>query len=169
MYYLVVRQFAATLRNLDKILSKAESYAKARSFDVNNFVGARLAPDMLPLVVQIRIACDSAKAAAAGLAGKEAPRHEDEEKTFEDLHGRIAKVLSFLDGLTEADFAKTAPDAKIKVPGPSGKALRANDFLIGRQIPNFHFHVVTAYNILRQGGVDVGKRDYLGELPLVDP
>jgi uncharacterized protein len=168
MYYLVVRQFAATLRNLDKLLSKAESYAKTRGFDVNNFVNARLAPDMLPLVVQIRIACDSAKAAAAGLADKEAPRHADEEKTFEDLHERIAKVLSFLDGLTEADFAKTTPDVKIKVPGPSGKALHANDFLIGRQIPNFHFHVVTAYNILRQGGVDIGKRDYLGELPLVD-
>jgi hypothetical protein len=169
MYHLVVRQFAATLRNLDRILSKAESYAKTRGFDVDNFTSARLAPDMLPLVVQIRIACDSAKAAAAGLAGVQAPRHEDDEKTFEDLHGRIAKVLSFLDGLTEADFAKTSPDTKIKVPGPSGKALRANDFLIARQIPNFHFHVVTAYNILRQGGVDVGKRDYLGELPLVDP
>jgi hypothetical protein len=169
MYYLVVRQFAATLRNLDKILSKAESYAKARGFDVNNFVNARLAPDMLPLVVQIRIACDSAKFAAAGLSGKEAPRHQDEEKTFEDLHGRIGKVLSFLDGFTEADFAKTSPDLKIKIPGPSGKALRANDFLLGRQVPNFNFHVVTAYNILRHGGVDIGKRDYLGELPVVDP
>ena len=81
----------------------------------------------------------------------------------------LFKVLSFLDGLTEADFAKTTPEVKIKIPGPSGKALRANDFLIARQIPNFHFHVVTAYNILRQGGVEIGKRDYLGELPLVDP
>jgi hypothetical protein len=169
MYYLGPRQFVRTLKNLDAILSKAEAYAGARGFDVNNFVGARLAPDMLPFVTQIRIACDAAKAAAAGLSGKEAPRYEDNEKTFEELHARIKKTIAFIDGLTEADFAKTTPETAIRVPGPSGKRLYANDYLLARQLPNFYFHVTTAYALLRHGGVDVGKADFLGELPLLDP
>jgi hypothetical protein len=168
MYYLAVRQFARTLRILDSVLTKAERYAEARKFDVNNFISARLAPDMLPLVAQVRIACDSAKASAANLAGKEAPKHEDTEKSFEELHARIAKTLAFIDALSEADFAKTTPDSLMRLPNPAGKALRANEYLFVRQIPNFYFHVVTAYAILRHGGVDVGKNDYLGELPLVE-
>ncbi len=168
MYYLGIRQFVRTLKNLDAILSKAERYASTRGFDVNNFVNARLAPDMLPFVGQIRIACDAAKAAAAGLSGKEAPRFEDNEKTFEELHARIAKTVAFIDGLTEADFAKTTPETKLRVPNPKGKSLPANDFLLARQFPNFYFHVATAYALLRHGGVDLGKADYLGELPLLD-
>jgi hypothetical protein len=169
MYYLAVRQFVRMLKNLDAFLTKAERYAQSRGFDVNNFIGARLAPDMLPFVAQVRIACDSAKATAAGLSGKEAPRHDDNEKTFEELHARIAKTLTFIDSLTGADFAKTTPDTTVKVPNPPGKLLRANDYLLARQIPNFHFHVTTAYDILRSGGVDLGKLDYFGELPLIEP
>ena len=168
MYYLAVRQFARTLRILDTVLTKAERYAEARKFDVNNFVLARLAPDMLPFVAQIRIACDTAKMSAANLAQKEAPKHEDTEKTIEELHARIGKALAFIDGLSESDFAKATPELVIKMANPPGKGLRANDYLFARQIPNFYFHVVTAYDILRHGGVDVGKPDYLGELPLVD-
>ena len=165
MYYLAIRQFARTLKILDTVLTKAERYAESRKFDVNNFLTARLAPDMLPLVNQIRIACDAAKVAAASLSQKEAPKHEDNEKTFEELHARIGKALAFIDSLTEADFAKTTPDLVVKIPNPPGKGLRADDYLFARQIPNFYFHVVTAYDILRHGGVDVGKADYLGDLP----
>ena len=168
MYYLTIRQFARSLRNLDGILTKAEGYAQKRGFDVNNLVNARLAPDMLPFVAQIRIACDNAKAAAANLSGKPAPKHEDNEKTFEELHGRIAKCLAFVDSVTEADFANVNPEQPVKLQYPPNKALRANDYLFGRQIPNFYFHVVTAYDILRQAGVDLGKPDYLGELPVID-
>jgi len=168
MYYLAIRQFARTLKNLDAILVKAEDHANARGFDVNNFISARLAPDMLTLVVQVRIACDNAKAAAAGLSGKEAPKHEDNETTFEQLHGRIAKCLAFIDSLTQADFAKTAADTRVLLAYPAGKALRAEEYLFGRQIPNFYFHVTTAYDILRAGGVAIGKNDYLGELNLLD-
>jgi hypothetical protein len=168
MYYLAVRQFARTLRILDTVLTKAERYAEGRKFDVNNYVSARLAPDMLPLVAQIRIACDTAKMAAANLAQKEAPKHEDTEKTFEELHARIGKALAFIEGLTEADFAKTTPELVIKLPHGAGQGLRANDYLFVRQIPNFYFHVVTAYAILRHGGVDLGKPDFLGDLPLVE-
>jgi uncharacterized protein len=164
MYYLLVRQFARTLKQLDGILAKSERYAESRKFDINNLIGARLAPDMLPFVAQIRIACDSAKTSAALLSGRDAPKHDDNEKTFEELHARIGKVLTFIDTLTESDFSKTTPDTKIKLPNRD-QTLRANDFVILRQIPNFHFHVVTAYNILRQAGVDVGKTDYLGDLP----
>src|SRR3954464_2885513 len=127
MYYLVIRQFARTLKNLDACLAKAERYAEARSFDVNNRVNGRLGPDMLPFVAQIRIACDNAKAAAANLSGKPAPKHEDTEKTFEELHGRIAKCLAFVDGLTEADFANVKPETPVKLQYPPNKARRAND------------------------------------------
>jgi hypothetical protein len=168
MYYLVIRQFARTLKNLDACLSKTERYAEARNFPVNNLMNARLAPDMLPFVAQIRIACDNAKMAAANLSGKAAPKHEDTETTFEELHARIGKALAFVDSLSEGDFTKTAADQPIKLAFPPNKALRANEYLITRQIPNFYFHVATAYDILRHNGVDLGKTDYLGDLPLID-
>jgi len=168
MYYLAIRQFARSLKNLDAILTKAEQHAQARKFDVNNFIGARLAPDMLPFVVQVRIACDNAKATAANLAGKEAPVFEDNETTFEQLHARIARTLAYLDTFTASDFERTSSQMRIPMPRQPGKALLADDYLLGRQLPNFCFHVTTAYDLLRHGGVELGKADYLGPLPLVD-
>jgi uncharacterized protein len=163
-----IQQFAVSLRNLDAVLAKAEAHAKARNFDVNNFLTARLAPDMLTFVRQVRIACDSAKGAAQALSGKEMPKHEDNEATFEDLHGRIAKCLALLDGLSAADFAATKPDTIVKMPNRPGKGMRAADYLWRRQIPNFYFHVTTAYGLLRAGGVEIGKSDFLGPLDIVD-
>jgi len=168
MYYQAIRQFAFTLKNLDTILTKAERYAQARGFDVNNLVSARLAPDMLPFVAQIRIACDNAKAAASNLSGKPAPKHEDAEKTFEELHARIGKTLAFIDSLSATDFSNVTADQPIKLAYPPNKGLRASEYLVARQIPNFYFHATTAYDILRHSGVDLGKSDYLGELPLID-
>lgn len=168
MYYLAIRQFSRTLKNLDAILAKAQSSATERKFDVNNFCTARLFPDMLPFVAQIRIACDQAKNAAANLSGKEPPRHEDNETTFEELRGRIGKCVAYLDTFTAADFDRTTADTAITLPNHKGKIIRAEDYLLTRQIPNFFFHVTTAYNLLRHGGVEVGKRDYLGQLDLRD-
>jgi uncharacterized protein len=168
MYHLAIRQFAHTLKNLDAILGKAVSHAEAKKFDVNNFCSARVAPDMLPFPVQIRIATDQAKSAAASLSGKEAPKFEDNETTIEELRGRIRRCVSFLDSFTEKDFEKTNAKTVIKLAYPPGKAMLANEYLFGRQIPNFFFHVSTAYNLLRQGGVEIGKMDYLGALPLQD-
>jgi len=168
MYYLLVRQFALTLKNLDAVMAKAEKYAEARKFDVNNFCNQRLFPDMLPFTAQVRIACDQAKNAAANLAGKPPQVFEDNEVTFADLRGRVAKCIAYLDTFTEADFANTKADTVVKMPRPAGKGLRANDYLLSRQMPNFFFHVTTAYDLLRHGGVDVGKSDYLGPLPFVD-
>jgi hypothetical protein len=168
MYYLAVRQFARSLKNLDAIMEKAQRHAQTKNFDVNNFCTARLFPDMLPFVSQIRIACDQAKSTAANLAGKEAPRHEDNETTFEQLRARIAKCLAFLDTLSAKDFEKTTSETRIKIPRPEGKALLADEYLFGRQLPNFYFHVTTAYDLLRHGGVELSKTDYLGSLNLID-
>jgi hypothetical protein len=169
MYYIAVRQLARSLRNLDVVLEKAIAHAQTRKFDVNNFISARLAPDMLPFAAQVRIACDIAKATASGLSGKEAPKHEDNETTMEQLRARIGKCLAFVDSVTAADFERTTQQTKVKVPYPPGKALLADEYLLARQLPNFYFHVTTAYALLRQGGVDLGKGDYLGSLDLLDP
>ena len=168
MYYQVIRQFVHALRNLDAILAKAQTYAKERGFDPNNFVAARLAPDMLPFATQIRIACDTAKHAAASLSGKENPRHEDNETTFEELRGRIGKCLAFLESVSEADFSKVQPDTVIRLPGNSGKQMRAPDYVLSRQLPNFYFHLTTAYALLRHNGAPIGKADFLGSLSLVE-
>jgi hypothetical protein len=168
MYYRTIRQFARTLKNLDAILEKAQRQAQAKNFDVNNFLSARLFPDMLPFVAQIRIACDNAKSAAANLSGKEAPRHEDNETTFEQLRARIAKCLAYLDTFTAKDFEKTTSQTVIKMPRPEGKGLQADEYLFGRQVPNFYFHATTAYDLLRHGGIELGKADFLGPLNLID-
>ena len=168
MYHKTVRQFVRTLKNLDAILEKATAHAQQRKFDVNNFCTARLSPDMLPFLVQVRIACDHAKTTAALLAGKEAPKHEDNETTMEQLRARIAKCVAYLDTLQESDFAATKSDTVIKLTNPAGKTLLADEYLLGRQIPNFFFHVTTAYALLRQGGVELGKKDFIGPLNLRD-
>jgi uncharacterized protein len=168
MENLIVQQFARSLRNLDAILDKALKHAEARKFDPDNFFGARLFPDMLPFATQVRIACDTAKSTAANLAGKEAPKHEDNEKTFAELRGRIGKCVAYLETFTDKDFANLKPDALIKLPNRPGKALHAREYLIARQVPNFYFRVTTAYDLLRESGVELGKSDYLGQLAIVE-
>jgi hypothetical protein len=165
-YYLTVRQFIRTLKNLDAILEKATRQAEARKFDVNNFCATRLFPDMLPFVAQIRIACDTAKATGANLAGVEAPRHEDNETTMAELRARIAKCVGYLETLRAADFERTKPDTLIK--HRPDKIIPADEYLFARQIPNFYFHVTTAYALLRHGGIEIGKSDYLGPLGFVE-
>jgi len=168
MYYLAIRQFARSLRNLDAVLEKAMKQAEARKYDVNNFIQARLFPDMLPFVAQVRIACDVAKTSAALLAGKEPPKHEDNETTVSELRGRIAKCLAYLDTFTAGDFEKTSAQTLVKLPNRPGKALYAEEYLMARQLPNFYFHVTTAYDLLRHGGIELGKGDYLGQLAFAE-
>ena len=144
MYHLIVRQFMRSLKNLDTIMERAEKHADARKFDVNNFLAQRLYPDMLPFSVQIQIACDTAKATAANLTSKEAPKHEDNEKTFGELRARIGKCLAYLETVSAKDFERTKADQPVKLPdrpNRPGKTLRAEEYLVGRQIPNFYFHV----------------------------
>jgi hypothetical protein len=165
MYFPIIQQFQRTLRALDAILGKATLYAESKKFSPDNFCTARLAPDMLPFTRQIQIACDSAKRAAAGLLGRDAPAHEDTEQTMAQLQERIHKCLDYLGTLEAKDFAKVTAQTEVKLANPPGKAMRAEDALLTRSVPNFFFHVTVAYALLRAGGVDIGKTDFLGTLP----
>lgn len=168
MYYAVTQQFIRTLRALDAILGKAVAHAEAKKFDVNNFCTARLAPDMLPFTRQVQIACDAAKRAASSISGREAPVYPDTETTVAELRERIAKTVAYLETFTAEDFAAVRDDQIIPLPNNPARALRAPDALLGRSVPNFFFHATTAYALLRAGGVEVGKRDFLGDLPFLD-
>jgi hypothetical protein len=144
-------------------IDKAEAHAAGKKYELDTLLDARLAPDMFPLVRQFQNVCDTAKFAAAFTAGKEPPSHPDTEKTFGELRTRISSVIEYLGTFTEADFANT--DAReVKRPRWEGKSMRATDYLLEQGVPNFFFHLTTAYAILRHNGVDLGKRDYIGQL-----
>jgi hypothetical protein len=163
----VIQEFGKMLRNLDGWLDKAVAHAKAKSFDPDVLVHARLAPDMYSLDRQVQSACDSAKFSAAYLTGKEAPKHPDTEKTVDELRKRIATCLGYLETVREADFAG-AEERRVAPAWLQGKWLTGEDYLLHAAIPNFMFHVTTAYDILRHNGVPVGKMDFIGSMPLRD-
>lgn len=168
MYSASVPQVSKILANMRSWLQKAEAHAEARKFDVNTLLSARLAPDMFPLVQQFQSACDSAKFLAARLGGKTPPRDADTETSFEELRARIDKTLAFLETVTEADF-KDASSRLIQMSYlPENKRMEAPVYLNQQVLPNFYFHAAMAYAILRKNGVDVGKTDFLGAVPLVD-
>lgn len=150
------------LRNLSHILDKGEAYADARKFDPAALTTFRLAPDMLPFTKQVLIACDAAKNGMARLAGVEAPKFEDNEATFAELKARIQKTLDFLESVP-ADALDAAADREITFPVGRDKTrtLTGLAYLTTWMLPNFFFHVTTAYAILRHNGVDLGKADYL--------
>jgi hypothetical protein len=168
LYTATVPQFVKMLRNLDQMFDKALAWADTRKFDPAVLLSARLAPDQFPLARQVQIACDTAKLGVARITGREAPVHADDETTIPQLRARIASVISWLEGFGEADFAGAA-ERTVTTPRWEGKTLTAQQFAIHHAIPNFYFHVATAYAILRHNGVDVGKRDYLGPMPFKDP
>jgi uncharacterized protein len=151
------------LRALAAILGKAEAHAQARGYDPANLLRARLAPDMFDLVRQVQIACDMAKSGAARLAGVDVPSHPDTEATFAELDARIAKVLAFLDTLDRA-AVDGAADRDIVVPMRDRRLeFKGRDYLATWVLPNFYFHLTTAYAILRHNGVELGKKDFLGQ------
>lgn len=160
-----IRIFAKTLRNLEQWMDKAAAHAKARSFEVDVLTQSRLAPDQFPFVRQVQSACDQAKFAAAYLGGKQAPAHPDTEQTFAELRARIEACVGFLDSVQEKDFAG-AEERKVSPPWLGGRWLRGDDYLAQVAIPNFFFHATMAYAILRHNGVDLGKMDYIGTLPV---
>lgn len=162
-----ILQFKKTLENLDACMAKAEAFATAKKFDVNVLTQYRLAPDMFNLVKQVQSCCDSAKFAAAYLSGQTPPKHEDNEATFAELRARIQKVIDYLNGFKAADFAGYEA-VKVSPNWAKGKWLPGDEYLEALAIPNFYFHVMTTYAILRHAGVDVGKLDYLGAINLKD-
>jgi uncharacterized protein len=162
MYQASAPRFANTLKNLSAILDKAQAHVEAKKLDAAAFTTYRLFPDMFPLTRQIQAACDSAKGAVARLAGVEVPKHEDTEQTIAELKARIAKTLDFIstikpeqvDGSEEKEIVMKMRSGDVKFKGMQ--------HLLGHALPNFYFHVTTAYNILRHNGVELGKRDYIG-------
>lgn len=163
MYDASVPRFANMLRNLAAILAKAETQAAERKFDPAVLLGARLFPDMFPLMRQVQMACDNAKGAVARLAGLEPPRHEDDESSFADLQARIAKTLDFIATVSESQINGSEDREIVLKIGPRELRYTGMQYLCGFALPNFYFHVVTAYDILRHNGIDVGKRDYIGQ------
>ncbi|MDO9182313.1 MAG: DUF1993 domain-containing protein [Bacteriovorax sp.] len=164
IYDITVVQFSKMLNNLIHFLDKGAQSAEARKFDMDVLLNARLAPDQFSLIRQVQIACDTAKLGAARLAGKEAPVHEDKEKTLPELKARIQDVINYLATFKAEDF-QGAHERKITQPRWEGKYLSGAEYAVQHAIPNIYFHITTAYAILRNNGVDVGKKDYLGEMP----
>ena len=152
------------LGNLKKILGKAEKYAAAKKIDPGVLLNARLAPDMYPLTRQVQIASDTAKGCAARLAGKQIPVYKDNEKSFNQLYRRIDRTVAFLKKFKHVDIDGSA-DREIVLQFPSMTLkFSGADYLGKFALPNFYFHVTTAYAILRHNGVDVGKRDFIGQV-----
>lgn len=163
MYHASVPVLARALKNLRLILEKAEAHAQAKKIDATVFLGARLAPDMLSLTRQVQLASDSAKGGAARLAGVAVPSYADVESTFAELYARLDKTIAFLNGFTPAQVdGSENRDVSLPLPGGGSLEFKGQGYLLGFLLPNFFFHVVTAYDILRMQGVELSKRDYLG-------
>ncbi len=162
MYQASVPRFIHMLNNLSALLDKAQAHVAAKKLDESALTGFRLYPDMLPMARQIMIATDTAKGAAARLAGVEIPVYDDVEKTLPELQARIARTVTYLqtftpaqiDGSEEREVTLKRRDGEERYPGLL--------YLQWHATPNFYFHVSTAYAILRHNGVEIGKRDFLG-------
>ncbi len=162
MYQAAVPAFLQLLNSLSAILDKAEAFAEERKIDPAVLLNYRLAPDMFPLTRQVQVATDQAKGCCARLAGVEVPKYADDETTFAELKARIARTTDFvqgfkpsdIDGSEERDIAITAGSRELRFKG--------QQYLVSFVLPNFYFHVTTAYNILRHCGLPIGKRDFLG-------
>jgi hypothetical protein len=164
MYQASVPVFARGLENLGSILAKAAAHAEARKIEPAVFINARLAPDMFPLARQLQIASDAAKGCVARLAGTEVPSYPDAETTFPELHERLAKTIAFVKGFTAAQIDGSEERIVTLRMRGGDVTFRGQDYLLNLALPNFFFHVVTAYAILRHNGVEVGKMDYLGKV-----
>ena len=162
MYQASVPRFVNILGNLSNILDKTQAHIDAKKITDATLTGYRLFPDMLPMTVQVQIACDSAKGVVARLAGIDAPVFEDNEKTIADLKARVAKTITFIQTVTAAQIDGTEDKAIVTKRGDKETHYKGMQFLLGHAIPNFYFHISTTYLILRHNGVEIGKRDYLG-------
>ncbi len=163
MYQASVPVFVRMLKNLSAILDKGLAHAEARKIGPNVLPATRLVADMFPLNKQVQIATDHAKGAVARLAGVEVPKYEDNEQTLEELKVRIARTIGFIESFKPAQIDGTEERDIAFTLGGRDLQFKGMDYLVGFALPNFYFHMVTAYNILRENGVDIGKRDYLAK------
>ena len=161
MYDLTVPQLIRALRNLDRWIEKAAAHT-----DPDKLLTARLAPDQYNFTRQVQTVADNAKMMTGRLAGREWPSHPDTESSFEQLRARLASVIGYLEGFQRSDFADAAK-RDIKLPWmKDGQYMNAHDYMVEFGLPNFYFHVVTAYAILRHHGVVLGKYDFLGQITI---
>jgi len=165
LYDATVPIFTKLLSNVNVWLDKAAASADARKFDVAVLLTARLAPNQYPFVRQIQSACDQAKFTVAKLTGQDAPSHPDTEQTVAELRQRIATVVAYLATFNHKQF-EGGEERACSHSWMGGKSMRGGDYLDHFALPNFHFHMTTAYAILRHNGVELGKQDYLVDLPL---
>jgi hypothetical protein len=162
MYDASVPVFVRMLGNLKGILQKAEAHATARKIDPNALLADRLYPDMFAFARQVQLSTDFAKGAGARLAGVEVPKYEDTEATFSDLSKRIDKTIGFLRGLKKESYeGSETREVTLSIGGQPTKFEGLN-YLLNFALPNFYFHMTTAYDILRHNGVEIGKRDFIG-------
>jgi hypothetical protein len=162
MYTLSAPVFVRMLRNLETVLDKGAAHAAARKIDPAVLVNARLFPDMFPLSTQVRIAGDFAKGAVARLTGNEPPKYEDNETSFEDLKARVAKTVTYVETFKPEQFADAATRTVTMKMRGEDKSFDGTTYLANIVLPNFYFHITTAYDILRHSGVELGKRDFIG-------
>lgn len=168
MYFETFGQMKKQLSQLESWFDKAAAFAESKKFERNVLLDARLAPDQFPLSKQIQATCDVVKLGAARLTGKDAPSHPDTEKTFDELRERIRSTIAYLDGFTASDFAETSARS-ITTPRWEGKTMTGADYMLQHVLPNFYFHLTHVYALLRHNGVELGKRDYLGQLTMRAP
>ena len=164
LYDATVPIFNKHLGNVDTWLDKAIAFAEQRKFDPEVLLGSRLAPDQYPFLRQIQLACDQAKWTVAKLTGKDAPAHPDTEKTVLELRERCRTLLAYLGTFKREDF-NGAEERACSHTWMNGKSVRGGDYLDHYALPNFHFHMTTAYAILRHNGVPLGKSDYVVTIP----
>ena len=162
MYQASVPRFVNILGNLSNILDKAQAHIDAKKIADASLTDYRLFPDMLPMTTQVQIACDAAKGVVARLAGVAIPAFEDNEATLADLKARVAKTIAFIQTITPAQIDGTEDKDIVIKRGEKETHYKGMQFLLGHAIPNFYFHITTTYNILRHNGVEIGKRDFLG-------
>ena len=163
VYTASIPVFRQMLGGLKDVLAKAAAHAEAKKIDPNALLQARFFPDMFPLLRQVQVATDFAKSVSARLAGVDVPVVEDKEQTFADLHVRIDNVIAFLAGLDAAKFDAAATREIVLRPGtPREKHMSGESYLLAYGLPQFFFHVTTAYALLRHNGVEVGKKDFMG-------
>ena len=165
VYDLTVPQLIKMLNNVDRWLVAAIAHADRRRYDVDNLMKLRLAPDQFAFDQQVQAVCDNAKLLVARLAGRAAPAHPDDETTFAELRARVADVVGYLAGFTPDDLAG-AEDRPISLPWMDGKWMRGDEYVAQFALANFYFHLVTVYAILRHNGVELGKREFIGGVPM---
>ena len=167
IYTYTVPVYIKLLGGLKNVLTKAEAHVKEKGMSGEAFLNDALAPDMFPLKKQVQVVCDHTKGAIARLTGRDNPKMEDNEATFAELLARIDKTLAFVQSISEKEF-EGAEHRKIVLPFREGKYLTGMEYLLEYAMPNFFFHVVTAYGIVRKNGVAIGKADFINGLPLKD-